>query len=189
VYTASYLTTLGKDFESILDCDVTTDGSTIVSTSSHGLRLWNLATGECKASLEGHLEGVQGCAITPDNSSVISASLDYSLKVWDMDSGKCMGTLEGHDDDVNACAVAPDASFIISASDDRTLKMWKPNFQWPRLMNRSEEIEDELETIAPDWELEAIAPDWEEFETHFPKGWNGELCGYHQNINDIPALA
>jgi len=180
VQKASYITTLAKDFETILDCTVTSDGSRIVSTSPHGLRLWNLSTGECEASLEGHLEGVQGCALTPDNSTIISASLDYSLKMWDMKSGECMGTLKGHNDDVNACAVAPDGSFIVSASDDRTLKMWKPNFQWPCLSSCSEESDDGLE---------AIAPDWEAFEIPSSKDWNDELSGYYENIVDIPALA
>jgi len=173
------MTTLAKDFETILDCTVTCDGSTIVSTSPHRLRLWNLETGECEASLEGHLEGIQGCAVTPDTSSVISASLDYSLKIWSMKSGECIGTLKGHGDDVNACAVAPDGSFIVSASDDRTLKIWKPNFQWACLSNCSDESEDRLE---------AITSDWEGFEILSSKEWNDELCGYYENIVDM-ALA
>jgi len=185
VHTASYLTTLETDFEPILDCAVTSNGSTIVSTSPHGLRLWNLATGECEASLEGHLEGVQSCAVTPDNSTVISGSLDYSLKLWDIDSGECIGTLSGHDDDVNSCAVAPDGSFIVSTSDDRTLKMWKPNFNWPRSAKCSEE------GIVGG--LDAMAADWEAFEMSHSKEWNDdlwneELCGY-ANLVDIPALA
>jgi len=182
--TACYVTTLEKDFEPILDCCVTSNGSTIVSSSPLGLSLWNLGTGECEASLEGHLEGVQSCAVTHDNSTVISASLDYSLKLWDIESGECIGTLIGHDDDVNSCAVARDGSFIMSTSDDRTLRRWKPNFHWPRLSHSSEE------SISGD--LDAIDPVWEDFERSRTKDWNDEiwndeLYGY-ANLVDIPAL-
>jgi len=74
---------------------------------------------------------VQGCAVTPDSSIVVTASFDSTLKLWCIDSRKCIATLRGHNDDVNDCAVGPDGSFLISASDDKTVKIWKTGLQWP----------------------------------------------------------
>lgn len=74
---------------------------------------------------------MQGCAVSPDSSTLVTASFDSTLKLWNIDSRKCITTLHGHNDDVNDCAVGPDGSFIVSVSDDKTVKIWKTDLQWP----------------------------------------------------------
>jgi WD40 repeat protein len=109
----------------ILDTVVTPDGRTIVSASNdRTLKVWDLATGKCKATLRGHAGGVWGVAVTPDGRTIISASKDRTLKVWDLATGKCKATLQGHADAIRRVAVTPDGRTIVSASIDRTLKVW-----------------------------------------------------------------
>jgi hypothetical protein len=104
---------------------VTPDGWRAVSASEDAtLKVWDLASGALKATLEGHAGGVSACAVTPDGRRVVSASDDGTLKVWDLASGALKATLEGHADRVRACAVTPDGRRVVSASDDRTLKVW-----------------------------------------------------------------
>jgi hypothetical protein len=67
---------------------------------------------------------VNGCAISPDGSFIVSASFDDTLKVWDAKTGAQRLSLSGHTVDVNGCAISPDGSFIVSASNDNTLKVW-----------------------------------------------------------------
>ena len=62
------------------------------------LKVWDVATGKCVATLEGHSKGVMCVAVLPDGRRVVSGSEDKTLKVWDIETGKCLATLEGHSD-------------------------------------------------------------------------------------------
>jgi hypothetical protein len=75
-------------------------------------------------TLSGHKGPVNGCAISPDGSFIVSASGDYTLKVWDATTGAQRLTLSGHTAWVAGCAISPDGKFIVSASEDNTLKVW-----------------------------------------------------------------
>lgn len=74
--------------------------------------------------LAGHTSIVNACAVSPDGSFIVSASIDNTLKVWDAQTYKERATLKGHTDVVCGCAVSPEGSFIVSASADKTLKVW-----------------------------------------------------------------
>jgi len=75
-------------------------------------------------TLSGHTSYVRTCAVSPDGSFVVSASVDKTLKIWDAKTGRERATLEGHTREVFVCAVSPDGSFVVSASNDKTLKIW-----------------------------------------------------------------
>jgi WD40 repeat protein len=75
-------------------------------------------------TLQGHMHGVYGCAVSLDGTLVVSASRDKSLKVWNAASGAERLILQGHAAAVIGCAVSPGGTFIVSASDDTTLKVW-----------------------------------------------------------------
>jgi hypothetical protein len=98
----------------------------VVSASSDGtLKVWELETGKQEATLEGHWDKVNGCAVTPDGRRVVSASSDGTLKVWELKTGREEATLEGHRASVTGCAVTPDGRHVVSASGDKTLKVWE----------------------------------------------------------------
>ena len=46
------------------------------------LKIWELATGKCVATLEGHSGGVRSVAMFPDGRRVVSGSTDNTLKYW-----------------------------------------------------------------------------------------------------------
>jgi hypothetical protein len=72
----------------------------------------------------GHIGEMWGCAVSPDGTSILSASDDGTLKIWDAASGAERATLTGHTDDVRGCAVSPDGTWIVSGSVDCTLRVW-----------------------------------------------------------------
>jgi WD40 repeat protein/serine/threonine protein kinase len=86
--------------------------------------LWEVATGHCRATFEGHDGAVTSVALTADGRFVLSASTDTTLKLWDSSTGACLRTFHGHGDAISAVAVSPDGRFAISGSADRTLKLW-----------------------------------------------------------------
>ena len=76
---------------------ISPDGRRVVSGSSDKtLKVWDVETGKCVATLEGHSAWVIGVAVFPDGQRVVSGSWDNTLKVWDLATGECLATLEGH---------------------------------------------------------------------------------------------
>jgi WD40 repeat protein len=88
------------------------------------LRLWDLETGRCIRTLEGHTNKVTSVAALSDNRRAVSGSNDNSLKLWDLETGRCLRTLAGHTEWVNSVAVSADGDRALSGSDDKTLRLW-----------------------------------------------------------------
>ena len=73
---------------------------------------------------EGHTDGVNAIAVTPDGWRCVSASDDGTLCIWDMGNGKCLHTLKGHSDRVISVSVTANGRRCVSASLDCTLRIW-----------------------------------------------------------------
>ena len=101
------------------------DGRRVVSGSNDNtLKVWDVATGECVATLEGHSGyEVFGVAVFPDGRRVVSASDDDTLKVWDVATGKCVATLEGRSGSVR-CGVH--CTFVLMCVRCRSIVLLSP---------------------------------------------------------------
>jgi len=70
-------------------------GGNILGNPDNTVRVWDLESGECLRTLEGHQkEMVTGVAITPDGRRAVSAGWDNTLRVWDLERFICLRTLE-----------------------------------------------------------------------------------------------
>ncbi|KAH7117479.1 WD40-repeat-containing domain protein [Dactylonectria macrodidyma] len=58
------------------------------------VRVWDAATGQCQATLEGHSDSVYLVAFSSDSKRLASASGDKTVKVWDAARGHCQATLD-----------------------------------------------------------------------------------------------
>lgn len=78
------------------------------------------------AILTGHAAAVIASSYAPDDSLLLTASMDKTARIWSR-SGQCMAVLSGHTDAVLDAAWSPDGQHILTTSSDRTARMWTRN--------------------------------------------------------------
>ncbi|KAH6856903.1 WD40-repeat-containing domain protein [Chaetomium sp. MPI-CAGE-AT-0009] len=105
--------------------DAGSPGAARLASASHDdtVKIWNPATGQCIATLNGHMNIVRSVAWSPDAAQLVSGSDDKSIKIWDPATGQCVATFS-HNDCVSSVAWSPDAVRLASASYDKTIKVW-----------------------------------------------------------------
>jgi WD40 repeat protein len=90
------------------------------------LRLWDVASGKCLRTFEGHKDAVNSVAFSPDGRFALSGSDDNSLRLWNIATGQCLRTFEGHNvSSVESVAFSPDSRFALAGSADQTLRLWE----------------------------------------------------------------
>ncbi len=105
---------------------VAPDGSWLVTGSRDGTaRIWDVPTGQRRATLTGHTDGVEAVAVAPDGSWLVTGSRDGTARIWDVPTGQRRATLPGHSNRVVAVAVAPDGSWLATGSWDGTARIWE----------------------------------------------------------------
>ena len=93
------------------------DGTKVASGSGDNtVKLWDVTSGECLQTLEGHSLSVTSVSFSPDGTKVASGSWDKTVKLWDVTSGECLQTLEGHSSIVRSVSFSPDGTFCWSLS-------------------------------------------------------------------------
>jgi WD40 repeat protein len=57
------------------------------------IKIWNLVTGDCLATLQNHLHWVWSLSLTPDDRTLLSGSWDETINRWDLATEECLQTL------------------------------------------------------------------------------------------------
>ncbi|KAF9342636.1 hypothetical protein BGX26_007144, partial [Mortierella sp. AD094] len=100
-------------------------GDRIASGSDDSIvRLWDIDTGECVHTLQGHRSWVRSIAYSPKGDRIASGGADSTVRLWDVDTGECVHTLQGHSYVVNSVVYSPKGDRIASGSNDWTVKLW-----------------------------------------------------------------
>ncbi|KAK3823277.1 MAG: WD40-repeat-containing domain protein [Benniella sp.] len=123
-------------------------GDVVTSASNDStVNLWNVATGEHRATLCGHSDAVIGVVFSPDDAEtgmcnyilvghtewvrdivysphgdqLASASYDNTIRLWDPEAGsECRLTLTGHSDMAIGIAYSPQGDLLATSSWDKT---------------------------------------------------------------------
>ncbi|KAH6854663.1 hypothetical protein B0I37DRAFT_362728 [Chaetomium sp. MPI-CAGE-AT-0009] len=103
------------------------DGKTLVTASDDpgcAPRLWDVATGMCRQTLDGHNHLVKVVAFSPDGKTLASGSVDRTVRLWDVATGEHQHTLDGHSNGVKVIAFSPDSKLLASTSEDCIVRLW-----------------------------------------------------------------
>lgn len=104
---------------------VSPDGTWAASGSDDKtVNIWDMETGECRATLEGHTDRITVVAITPDGKRILSCSADESVRIWDPLSGRELAKLDGHMHQIRSVVALQDNVRALSGGFDNTLKLW-----------------------------------------------------------------
>ena len=102
-----------------------TDGRVLATGSGdHNVRLWDVATCERLATLDGHLSGVTDVCFSPDGKLIASCGDDRTVRIWDAASYSLLCTLSGHDGYVHCIAFSHDGKMLVSGAGDTTVLVW-----------------------------------------------------------------
>ncbi len=76
------------------------------------------------ASFEGHSGLINAVSISPDGTTVASASNDLSIRLWDLATGAELAQFTGHTDWVRDVEFSPNGALLASSSADGSIRLW-----------------------------------------------------------------
>lgn len=82
--------------------------------------VWDLRNQEVLYTLEGHADGVNALAISPNGQMLVSTGGDRSMKLWDLRTGKLAHSVEG----LGAIAFSRDGQRLVNVSQDNSVQLW-----------------------------------------------------------------
>src|SRR5256886_10738693 len=95
-----------------------------IATSGEDARIANSTPGQPPPSmvLAGHTAPVVALSVSPDGTTLASASWDHTARLWPL-AGGAPRVIEGHAQNVNGVAFAPDGRALVTAGYDATLRI------------------------------------------------------------------
>ncbi|CAK57755.1 unnamed protein product (macronuclear) [Paramecium tetraurelia] len=86
--------------------------------------LWDVKTGQQKAKLIGHSNGILSVNFSRDNTTLASGSFDNSIRLWDVKTRQLKTKLDDHPATVNSVNFSPDGTKLVSGSNDNSVHIW-----------------------------------------------------------------
>ncbi|HWQ46067.1 MAG TPA: WD40 repeat domain-containing protein [Longilinea sp.] len=111
--------------EMMVDFAFSPDGNLIAATSGNDIYLWDLANSDHPLRLRGHTNAVNALDFSPDNSMLISSSIDNSIRLWNVNTGGLIRSIFGPTQGINDVAVSPNGTLIASSAGDGTGRIWR----------------------------------------------------------------
>jgi WD40 repeat protein len=101
------------------------DGSRLAVTSGNAVAIWDVVGGRLLRNIGDHATDVDGVAISPDGTRVLTGGRDNIAKLWDVASGSLLRTFTGHANWVQRAALSADGRYAATGSSiDGIIKIW-----------------------------------------------------------------
>jgi WD40 repeat protein len=90
------------------------DGATVAVGQQDGqITLWDPATGQKRATLDGHREFVATLAFSPDGTTLASSAGDHSVRIWDVPNSRQRSVLSGQINTFADLKFSSDGRFLV----------------------------------------------------------------------------
>jgi cytochrome c len=132
------------------------DGRMATAGGDARIAIWTAGRQQPDEIFEGHRAPIVGLAVSPDGSTLASASWDSSIRLWPLHSG-AKRVLEGHSQNVNGVAFSPNGKSLVSVGYDLTLRIWPLADGRPDVITLTSPLN--AVAIAPDGEIAAGGAD------------------------------
>lgn len=86
-------------------------------TAGDTIRLWEVDSGRCLRTFDGHEKEVADLALSGDGRLLVSGGYDSTVRLWEIASGRCLHCLPAGGT-VGSVAIAADGSFLVSGRFD-----------------------------------------------------------------------
>jgi WD40 repeat protein len=101
------------------------DGTLLAAAGAdRAIRIWEVATGSLRATIEDHADWIFDLAFSPDGKRLASASRDKTCKVFDVAKKESLVTFPGHAQTVYTVGFAPDNKTVASGGEDNLIRLW-----------------------------------------------------------------
>lgn len=87
-------------------------------------QIWDLASGELKLSLTGHISAVRGLAVSDRHPYLFSCGEDKMVKCWDLEQNKVIRQYHGHLSGIYSLSLHPTLDVIVTAGRDASARVW-----------------------------------------------------------------
>jgi WD40 repeat protein len=121
--TRELLNTLKHDY-AVRSLAWTSDGKKLISGSLGPIRIFDTATWEEIAVLEGHTRFVYGISLSPNNRLLASASWDKTARLWNLDTNLPVGPPLHHEDYLDSAALSPDGKVLATGCENHNAYTW-----------------------------------------------------------------
>ena len=107
---------------------ISPDGTWLASGSEDKtVKIWDIKTGNCRATLEGHTDEVTSLAITPDGETLFSGSFDHTIRRWSIGTRETATVLQGHHHTVRGIVIFDQGACLALCSGNEsppTIRLW-----------------------------------------------------------------
>jgi len=88
------------------------------------IKFWDLATGQLKITLTGHINTIRSLILSPRHPYLFSCGDDKMIKCWDLEYNKTIRSYHGHLSGVTCMAIHPVQNVLVTGGRDSTARMW-----------------------------------------------------------------
>jgi WD40 repeat protein len=100
--------------------------------------VWNVATGQRRLSLSGHVGYVYGVAFSPNGQRLATCGGDGTVRIWEAASGRQLLRVQAPDA-MRSVAFSPDGRFLAACGMDQLARVWDAGDGSERLVLKGHE--------------------------------------------------
>ncbi|KAG2125812.1 WD40-repeat-containing domain protein [Suillus clintonianus] len=102
----------------------TSDGKKLISGSYCSIRIFDTATWQQIAVLEGHTDGVNVISLSRNNRLLASVSRDNTARLWNLDTNLLIGQPLQHEDHLHSAALSDDGKVLVTSCKNGNMYTW-----------------------------------------------------------------